>query len=235
MTPDGNGLARRAVLRMRFVAHLVLSVRAGWKCYAPAVSASDDAAIAFLAPHCDLVSRLDVIPPSACIRGVFIRAVANQMEKRGRLSDFKRYFPNDRFSALPYYPLGDYLTRIACAGALIASPDRVHEGIHELSRGNSTAFAESLLGRAMLRLLARDPVRLSEQGLAGRRQTVTYGQWEIVHHGERAIEMVYRDEYCWIESVCAGGAQGTFESCGLNPKLETKLTDRFNGSTYITW
>jgi uncharacterized protein (TIGR02265 family) len=199
------------------------------------VPATDEAAVALVAPHCDIVSRLEAVPPSACIRGVFIRSVETQIEKRGKLAEYRRYFPHDRYAALTHYPLADYVIRTACAGALVASPQDVHSGIYEVARGNSSAFAESLLGRAMIRLLARDPIRLTEQGSAARRQTTTYGLWEIVRHGDRAIEMVYRDEYMWIESWAAGAAQGTFESCGLKPELETKLTDRFNGSTYIRW
>jgi hypothetical protein len=87
----------------------------------------------------------------------------------------------------------------------------------------------------MLRFLAHDPVRLTEQGLAARRQTFQYGSWSIVHHGPRAIEMVYREEYIWIESAIAGGAIGAFEACGIQTKLETKLINRFDGSTLITW
>jgi uncharacterized protein (TIGR02265 family) len=199
------------------------------------VSAPDDPALALVASHCDIVERLEVIPPSACVRGLYFRNVEAQVERHGRMIEYRRYFPRDRYSSLPYYPVADYLLRIACAGAIITTPENVHKGMHEIARGNATTFAESLLGRAMLRLLSRDPVRLTEQGLAARRQSFTYGHWEIVHHGDRAIEMVYRDEYWWIESVVAGAAQGTFQSCGLHPELETKLDNRFNGSTYIRW
>jgi hypothetical protein len=47
--------------------------------------------------------------------------------------------------------------------------------------------------------------------------------------------MIYREEYLWIESAIAGAAQGTFEACGLSPTLETRLQDRFNGSTVVRW
>jgi len=49
------------------------------------------------------------------------------------------------------------------------------------------------------------------------------------------VEMVYREEYLWIESAIAGGAVGAFEACGVEAKLETKLLNRFDGSTMITW
>src|SRR5579859_3158130 len=195
----------------------------------------DEPAVALVSDLCDIVSRLDVIPPSARVRGLYIRNVESQIEKRGKLDEYRSYFPGDRFSSLPWYPIGDYLVRIACAGAIIASPPEVHRGMFDIARGNAMAFAGSLLGRAMLRLLSRDPVRVTEQGLAAHRQSTSYSHWEIVHHGERAIEMRYRDEYCWLESLIAGAAHGTFEACGLEPALETKLTDRFNGSTFVRW
>ena len=51
----------------------------------------------------------------------------------------------------------------------------------------ATTFAGSLLGRTMLRILASDPVRLTEQGLAARRQTFDYGHWEIVRRMSRPV------------------------------------------------
>jgi uncharacterized protein (TIGR02265 family) len=199
------------------------------------VLAPDEPAVALVAPYCDIIARLNAIPPSARLRGVYFRSVEAQLEKRGKHAQYRRYFPNDGYADLPFYSVAEYLVRVACAGALVASPSHVHEGIHEIARSNSTAFVSSLLGRSMLGLLARDPVRLTEQGLAARRQSHTYGHWEIVRHGERAIEMVYRDEYCWLESVVTGAARGTFEACGLDFELETKLSDRFNGSTCVRW
>ncbi len=194
-----------------------------------------DNALALVAPHCDIEERLTLVPATARLRGLYFKSVHEALERAGKIEKYRQYFPNDRHSAIPYYPLADYMLRVAVAGALYASPERIHEGMFDIARGNATAFTSSLLGRAMLRLLARDPVRVSEQGLAARRQSWAYGHWELIRHTPRYIEMVYRDEYQWIESLVAGAAQGTFEACGLSPKLETRLLDRFNGSTHIRW
>ncbi|HEV3191495.1 MAG TPA: hypothetical protein VGY54_13395 [Polyangiaceae bacterium] len=77
------------------------------------------------------------------------------------------------------------------------------------------------------------PPCLSEQVLAARRQRVTYGHWKIRHHSEPPVEMVYESEYRWIESAIAGAAAGTFEACGIAASIETRLTDRFNGPSFI--
>ncbi len=194
-----------------------------------------DRAIQIVAPYCDLVSRLEVVPPSALVRGLYLRSLETVLQRAGRPQLYRDCFEGERWSPIRMYPLRDYMIRLALAGASLRAPERVHEGMHDIWRTNATTFAASLLGRTMLRLLSHDPVRLTEQGLAARRQTYQYGHWEIVRHGPRAVEMVYREEYLWIESAIAGGAVGAFEACGIEAELETKLLNRFDGSTMITW
>lgn len=192
-------------------------------------------AIELVAPHCDIVERLELVPPSASVRGLFFRSIETQLERAGLLDAYRVYFDGDDYSSLPFYPLTDYLVRLACAGAILETPARLHDGIFALARSNATVFAQSLLGRALIRLLARDPTRLMEQGLAAKRQTHNYGHWDIVRHDGRTFEMRYTDEYQWIESAMAGAAHGTFESCGITAQIETQLRGRFHGSTLVRW
>jgi uncharacterized protein (TIGR02265 family) len=200
-----------------------------------AIVDDDGRALDLVAAHCDIVERLRLVPPTARLRGMLFRSIERQLELRGHLEAYRRYFPRDCYSSIPFYSLHAYMLRIAVAGALAASPERLHEGMYDVSRGNAQAFADSLIGCALIRLLARDPVRLTEQGLAAQRQMASYGRWAIVRRGGREIEMQYRDEYVWIESVMAGSAAGTFESCGIRAELETSLSGRFSGRTVVRW
>jgi len=198
-------------------------------------TASEGKALDLVAPHCDIVTRLGDVPPSARVRGLYFRSVLGVLRSRERLASYDEYFPGERWSSLTFYPVGDYLLRAAVAGALLTSPQSLHEGVFEIGRQNATAFAASLLGRAMLRILDRDPVRLTQQGLAARRQSMSYGEWAIKQAGPRELEMTYHGEYMWIESAIAGAAVGTFESCGVKAELKTVLTDKYNGSTVVRW
>jgi uncharacterized protein (TIGR02265 family) len=192
-------------------------------------------AIELVAPHCDIVERIELVPPSAAVRGIYFQDIETQVERAGAIGRYRTYFPDDKFSSLPYYPLKEYLPRIACGGALIKTPADVHAGMFAITRGNAETFAKSLFGRALFRILARDLVPLIEQGVAVRRQTMNYGRWTIVRRGPRELEVVYEDEYAWIESIIAGAAQGTVEARGIQATLETRLTSRFNGSTLFRW
>jgi uncharacterized protein (TIGR02265 family) len=199
------------------------------------VSPDARAAIALVAPHCDIEERLSLVPPSACVRGIYFNAIEKQLAVRDKLMGYKEYFPADRFGALAFHPISAYLPRLACAGAIMASPERVHEGMMLITKANARAFSESLLGRLMLRVLSGDPVRLMEQAMAGRRQSTNYGRWELVRHSERSVEITHHQEYMWIESAIAGAGIGTFEACGIQVKQEVRLIDRLNGSTLWFW
>ncbi len=192
-------------------------------------------ALELVAPHCDILDRLPLVPPSAQVRGVFFGATLSVLRNAGKLDQYLEYFPSDKFSVARMFPLRDYMTRLAVGGACLRSPEEVHLGMQDICRAHSVEFSKSLLGRILVRVLSRDPVRLTEQGLAARRQTCTYGHWSIKRLAERCIEMTYQEEYVWIESAIAGGAIGTFESCGIEAQVETTLDGRFDGATRITW
>jgi uncharacterized protein (TIGR02265 family) len=194
-----------------------------------------ESAIDLVAPHCDIVDRLRVIPLTARVRGLLFHSIESELDRRGKRGRFRDLFPDDRFSSMPYYPLADYLVRLAAAGAVVTSPADVHEGMKLVSHGNAAAFAESLLGRVLIRILAHDPVRLTEQGLAAQRQMSSYSHWTLVRHDARKIEVLFRDEYVWIESALLGSGYGTFESCGVEANITCVLQDRFNGSHLISW
>jgi uncharacterized protein (TIGR02265 family) len=183
---------------------------------------------------CDLAERLPLLPPSAKSRGVYLGGIDRVLAKAGSFDKFKALFPT-RPSAIPWYPMSDFLVRLAVAGALLAGPDRVHQGMFEIGRGNAVTFAESLLGRALIRLLDRDPRRLLKQGIAGRRQGNTHGHWELEYPSEREAVVTMTEEYSYIESYLLGAAQGTFDAIGVPVRAEAVLQDRFNGKHILRW
>ena len=104
--------------------------------------------------YCDLEERLALVPPSARVRGLFIRTVGAGLQKAGKSEAYRALFDQTRFSPLRFYPVTDYLVHLAAGGALLAGPEHVHQGMREVSRGNAVAFSESLLGRTLLRALS---------------------------------------------------------------------------------
>ncbi len=187
-----------------------------------------------LCRHCDVAERLILMPPSAKVRGVYFGGIDRALARAGRHEPFAKLFPQ-RPTAVLWYPAADFLVRLAVGGALLASPERVHEGMYEIGRGNAVAFAESLLGRALIRLLDRDPKRLLKQAIAGRRQGVSQGRWELEHTAEREAVVAMWEEYAYIESYLLGAARGTFDAVGVPVRAEAVLSDRFNGKHFLYW
>jgi uncharacterized protein (TIGR02265 family) len=182
----------------------------------------------------DLAERLPLLPPSAKSRGVYLLGIDRILAKSGSYDRFKTLFPQ-RPSAIPWYPTSDFLVRLAVGGALLSGPERVDQGMFEIGRGNAVTFAESLLGRALIRLLDRDPKRLLKQGIAGRRQGNTHGRWELAFPSEREAVVTMTEEYAYIESYLLGAAQGTFDAIGVPLRAEAVVQDRFNGKHILRW
>ncbi len=198
------------------------------------------AVIAELCAHCDLAERLPLVPPSARVRGLYFRSIERVLAKAGRLERFASIFP-ERYTAVLWYPAADFLVRLAVGGALLESPTEIHQGMFEIGRMNAVAFAESLIGRTLLRMLDRDPKKLLRQAIAGRRQSYQFGRWELEFPepagagGTGMAVVTMSEEYLYIESYLRGAAQGTFDAVGVPARIEVVLHDRFNGQHFLRW
>ncbi|MBO6940657.1 MAG: TIGR02265 family protein [Deltaproteobacteria bacterium] len=192
----------------------------------------------WIAPHCDLEERLPRIPPSAQVRGIWAKILVRQLQERGLWEKYQEMLPMPTPGALGFHPARDLCVQSAVAGALVAGPEQLHQGMFEITRDNSRRFAASLLGRTLVRLLAKDPKRLAQQAIASRRQTCNYGGWELVSASEREVRIYLREEYVWIESYLLGAAVGTFEALADDPadlRADAELEDRFHGTHVICW
>jgi uncharacterized protein (TIGR02265 family) len=194
-----------------------------------------NAVLELLGDHLDLAARLEAMPPSAQIRGMYLRSVQGALERAGRSIEYRALCGTPRFSALRFYPLGEYLTHLAAGGALLKGPERVHEGMFEISRSNAAIVADSLLGRTLLRALARDPQRVLRQGVAAHRQTTRGSQWSLDFPTPRSAVMEFRDEKVWIESSLLGAAHGTMEAAGIDAKISCELRGPYDGTHFIAW
>lgn len=184
--------------------------------------------------YCDIEERLTLLPPSSKSRGLYFQSVEAVLAKAGRLEKYSLLFPG-QFTAVLWYPTSEFLARLAVAGGLLAGPEQVHQGMFEIGRRNAVAFAESLLGRAMMRLLSRDPRKLLKQGVTGRRQGCTVGRWDLSFPEERKAVIAMEDEYLYIESYLLGAGQGTFDAIGLPVRPTVVQEDRFTGRHVLEW
>ncbi len=191
-------------------------------------------AIEEVSRYCDLTERLPLVPPSAKVRGLYFRSIEAVLTREGRVEPYRHLFP-ERVSAIAWQPASEYLVRLAIAGGLLLGPERVHDGMFEIGRRNAVAFAESILGRTLLRFLSHDPKRLLQQGAAGRRQSYSFGHWDLEFPGERSAVVTMTEEYFYIESHLLGAATGTFEAIGMRVEAQAILEDRFRGRHLLHW
>lgn len=184
--------------------------------------------------HCDLKQRLSAIPPSAKIRGAFFRSIERGLGSASLDPRFEAMFPV-RPSSILWYPMSDFLVQLTVGAAMLSGAEHVHQGMSEIGRRNAVAVSETLFGRALLRLLSRDPRKLLMQGAAIRRQCNSAGSWELSFPDDHSAIMVMREEYLYMDSYLLGAAHGTFETLGVPVRIECVLEDRYNGRHLLHW
>lgn len=191
-------------------------------------------ALALVARYCDVEERLSLVPPSAKVRGIFVRSIDASLKEAGLTRRYRELFPGE-LGTLQWHPCGEFLKRLTVGAALLVGPERVHEGMVEIGRHNALEFAHSLLGRILLRFLSRDPKKLLQQAIAGRRQTCGYGSWQISFPEECMAIMTMNEEYLYIESFAVGSALGTFEAIERKVEVQCELSTRFDGRHILRW
>lgn len=192
-------------------------------------------ALDLVGQHCDLEQRLKDIPPSARARGVWVRPFEGALSPRR--GAYERYLEicDGTASPMAWHPLGQIVTRVAVAAALIKTPSELQQTMREVSRAQAVQFSESLLGRVLLRLLSPDPKRALQQGAAARRQGANYGRWDYDFDTPGRCVITHRDEYLWLDSQVLGSAEGTFDAIRVPATIRQRLVDAYNGVTEISW
>jgi uncharacterized protein (TIGR02265 family) len=184
--------------------------------------------------HCDIAERLTLVPPSAKVRGIFFRSIDSALGEVGLYARYRQLFPRD-IGTLQWHPCTHFLERLVVGAALLRGAAGVHEGMREIGRHNALEFASSLLGRILLRFLSRDPKKLLMQAIAGRRQTCSYGRWEIDFPEERMAIVTMHEEYLYMQSYAIGSARGTFEAIGRTVDVVCELNTPFDGRHVLRW
>jgi uncharacterized protein (TIGR02265 family) len=201
--------------------------------YAPPVHSRREA-IEAVSRFCDVSERLRTLPTSAAVRGLYFRSIEAVLADAGRLEAYRVLFP-ERVSSVTWQPMTEFLVRLTVGSALLAGPERVHEGMFAIGRHNAGAFANSLLGKVLLRFLSREPRKLLAQAMAGRRQSHSPGHWELSFPSERTALLRMYDEYLYLESYMLGAAYGTFDLIGMRVQATAELKGPFTGTHTLHW
>jgi uncharacterized protein (TIGR02265 family) len=191
-------------------------------------------ALAEVSRYCDIQERLTLMPPSAKVRGTYARSIDAALTEAGKFKRYRELFPRE-LGTLQWHPCSEFLVRLTVGGALLRGPEHVKEGMLEIGRRNALEFARSLLGRILLRLLSHDPKKLLLQGVAARRQTASYGDWQVTFPKERTAIVTMVEEYMYLESFMLGAALGTFDAIGLKVEATAELQTQFHGRHILEW
>lgn len=190
------------------------------------------------ADHCDVVERLSLIRADQMARGVWFKMLRAEVARRGKghLAAYDEACGRHDAVTFKMYPLDDYLRRLVIAGALVASPARVHDGMRDLNRASVGYFAKSILGRLTISIVRPTPHDLLKQIERSRPHVASYGTFRYERRGPRAAAMHLSDEPLYIESAQLGGMLSTLDVCGIvDAQTLVAVHTTTSGTIFAEW
>lgn len=179
----------------------------------------------------DTGARLAAIPATAEVRAVFLQITASALHDEPRAAWFARFGkPPPSYTMMP---VRDYVERVAEA-ALLCSPS-LTTGLAQL-HGRAVSMLLSQPGVDLF-LASRDrhPARLLERLEASRTLIASYGDWRVSIDGPRAVSIVVRDEYVWLDLLWTPLLASIFPACGMQGEIECELDGPFSGRLRARW
>jgi uncharacterized protein (TIGR02265 family) len=188
--------------------------------------------------HTDLAWRLAQIPDAAACRGVYFNMIDERAGNLGPATqlEYRRFFQLHRFSPFQFYPVKDYLTRIATVAQIHFGGPGIYDGLFEIQKSAFGAWRRTLMGRAAFAIFGKDFAGLLnalERAYATRMAT-NYTDLRVTREGPDRFRVTFVNEYVYIEHSMTGALTGVAELCDVRVKTETYLTDPFNGEVVIT-
>jgi uncharacterized protein (TIGR02265 family) len=188
------------------------------------------------AQHIDVVDRLTRIRRDQLARGVWFRMLREEVARRGHVRAYDAEGGPHEATTFKMYPLDDYLRRLVIAGALIASPEKVHDGMRDLHRESVRYFTKSILGRLIISVMRPTPHDLLQQIERSRPHVANYGTFRYERRGPRAAAMHLSDEPVYIESAQLGSMLSTLDACGItDARTEITLHSFSSGTILAEW
>lgn len=190
--------------------------------------------------HCDVVERLSQVTEAQQVRGVWFAMLHDEVQRRGPTlgQAFEAEVGRTEHVTFRMYPVADYLRHLVVAGALVASPERVHEGMQDLHRQSVRYFARSVVGRAFVSLIrfAQTPLGLFQQVSRSRSHIATYGRWIIEPEASRRARIQILDEPVYVESAQVGGILSVCDMCGVEGRIErVEMRSAWSGVVDVSW
>lgn len=185
--------------------------------------------------HTDLEWRLRAVPAEAACRGAFLNMLDEQATALGVRDEYRRFFGVYRFAPLRFYPVKDYMTRLAILSQMAFGDERIYEGIRSIHGASVDTWIHTPIGRLAMAMATPSYgsiLRILQRGYATR-STTNYGALEILESTDRRHVVRAEGEYVWIEHAMAGAAATMARVCRLDAEVTAIMDEPFRGVVVI--
>jgi uncharacterized protein (TIGR02265 family) len=180
-----------------------------------------------------LEQRLQAIPQTAAVRGVFFNLVRHALARRG-LHGALRHEPALAQTHRSYklYSAREWVAAFAHAGALLHSDPL--EGMALIFGDAPRYYASTWYGQMLRTLLQPDPLPALRWIERSREHLCNYGYWRLETRGPTHVVLHMFDEYMWTEAH-RGGCEGLLAACGVQGSVRASQDTLLQGRLEIEW
>lgn len=187
--------------------------------------------------HTDLEWRLAQIPPDAAVRGVFFTMLDRSAASFGSETHaaYREFFRTWDFSAIRFYPVRDYVTRLVLLAQMRYGAEHIARGLFEIQSGAYAAWRSTLMGKAMFQLLRGNllgALQTTERAYAAHVVT-SYSTLRVSQPSPARIRVRFETEYVYIAEAMAGALVGMASVLGHETEAQTELESPFTGTVTL--
>ena len=178
----------------------------------------------------DVAAYVDVMPPSARIKGMYAAAIVDGARARGLLLPSAR----ERYLAFRDVPLREFTTLLV-EGAQAFFPDMsLRSGLRKLGRSTHGIFSQSVVGRVVFSTASDLPGALTACAKAYA-ISIPPSRAELREVGDRRAILALANVYNFLDSHHVGVLEGVAHACGVHVEARVKLASLFEGEIELTW
>jgi len=172
------------------------------------------------------------------LKGMFFQEIVDQVHgQKGEkaLCELERQFGKPlTFSNFKGYPLEDHLRLLELSSKIIFKDKDRKEAIFEMGKLSWLTFAQSMVGKTVLALYAKD-LRKTALSIAKLWGMITnFGVRECQDLGERKVKIIIKEDPRPPEYI-VGVLSGAVEFFKAVPKIETKVFSSEHCEFIVSW
>ncbi len=178
----------------------------------------------------DVQRSIARVPTDATAKGMFLARLMKEVTSVGLKPP-----TDERFLAFHDYPLTRHLELHVEVAALLYPKQPPREGLRRLAGLAYQAFVETHIGKILLGVMGRDPVRVLKLASKAMSHSASIGSTETEVLDDRTVIIRGKEIYLFPDCFSVGVLEGLLRAMSLDGRVAIRMTNPTSPELWIHW